>query len=266
MADASATTFDITFRNVGKQYGDLVVLDDLTVDIPHGQKVAIIGASGSGKTTMLRTLMGLETLNTGKINIGDTTVADAERKYHQTARERTYIGMVFQHFNLFPHLTALDNVALALRHVAKMPRTEAAEQSQELLDRVGLALKSSHFPRQLSGGQQQRVGIARALALRPEIVLFDEVTSALDPELVGEVLQVIRDLANESNMTMLLVTHEMNFARHIADRVLFMDGGHIVEDAPPRQIFTQPESPRCQQFLQAVLNPIDWETTPDQGT
>jgi polar amino acid transport system ATP-binding protein len=250
----------IRFRRVRKSYGELRVLDDLDLDIAEGEKVAIIGPSGSGKTTILRLLMTLERYESGTIEVGgellglrrqgDRLVPDTEAHLRQVRKQ---IGMVFQHFNLFPHMTALQNVIEAPIRVLRLSRREAEERARDLFAMVGLQEKAASYPRHLSGGQQQRVAIARALAMRPRIMLFDEVTSALDPELVGEVLQVIRRLARESGMTMLIVTHEMSFARDVADRIIFMEKGRIVEEGEPGVIFREPRSERTRAFLKAVL-------------
>ncbi len=250
----------IQLDHVVKRYGELVVLDNLTFDVQPGEKIALIGPSGSGKTTILRLLMTLETLSGGHI------LVDGEQLFHMQKggelvnadeahlhRMRAKIGMVFQHFNLFPHTSVLDNVTLAPILTQGVKRPDAEKRAMELLDMVGMSQKASAMPSQLSGGQKQRVAIARALALKPEIMLFDEVTSALDPELVEEVLNVMRLLAEETDMTMLLVTHEMNFARDFADRVLFFDSGRIVEQGPPSEIFTNPREERTQSFLRKVL-------------
>jgi polar amino acid transport system ATP-binding protein len=245
---------------VRKSYGAVNVLDDLDLDIAEGEKVAIIGPSGSGKTTILRLLMTLERYESGTIEVGgellglrrqgDRLVPDTEAHLRQVRKQ---IGMVFQHFNLFPHMTALQNVIEAPVRVLGLSRAAAEERARELFAMVGLQEKAASYPRHLSGGQQQRVAIARALAMRPRIMLFDEVTSALDPELVGEVLQVIRRLAKESGMTMLIVTHEMTFARDVADRIIFMEKGRIVEAGEPGVIFREPRSERTRAFLKAVL-------------
>ena len=250
----------IRFRQVRKSYGELRVLDDLDLEIAAGEKVAIIGPSGSGKTTILRLLMTLERYESGTIEVGgellglrregDRLVPDREAHLRQVRKQ---IGMVFQHFNLFPHMTALQNVLEAPIRVLGLPRREAEARARELFAMVGLQEKAGSYPRHLSGGQQQRVAIARALAMRPRIMLFDEVTSALDPELVGEVLRVIRQLAKESGMTMLIVTHEMSFARDVSDRVIFMEKGRIVEQGEPGVIFREPRSERTRAFLKAVL-------------
>jgi polar amino acid transport system ATP-binding protein len=247
-------------RGVNKYFGENHVLKDLDLDVPAGQKTAIIGPSGSGKTTILRLLMTLETPTSGDILIDGEPLGrvwDGTRytvlPAATTRAVRSRIGMVFQQFNLFPHMTVLRNITEAPMRSLGMSRAEAEAAALTLLGQVGLSDKATAYPRQLSGGQQQRVAIARALAMQPHIMLFDEVTSALDPELVGDVLAVIRDLAATTNTTMLLVTHEMSFARRISDRVIFMADGAVVEDAPPEDIFTNPSSPRTRAFLRAVL-------------
>jgi len=246
----------VRYRNISKSFGNLPILKDINLDIHPGEKVAVIGPSGSGKTTLARLLMTLEEPTSGTIEVegellwhrqvnGKLVRAD-ERHLHKV---RGNIGMVFQHFNLFPHMTILRNVTEAPIHVKGVPKEEAVEQAIFMLDKVGLKDKLHMYPSQLSGGQKQRVAIARALVMRPKVMLFDEVTSALDPELVGEVLEVIKGIAAEGEMAMLLITHEMDFARDVADRVLFTDGGTIVEEGAPEQIFYQPRSPRLQTFL-----------------
>jgi len=256
-----ATAPIVRFQEVTKAFGDLVVLRELDFDVAPAEKVCIIGPSGSGKTTILRVLMTLEKPNAGVIWVDgeplwhkqtkDGALVPADEKHLRKVRGN--IGMVFQHFNLFPHMTAIRNVYEAPVHVLGQPKEKAVARAQSLLDKVGLADKYEQFPSQLSGGQKQRVAIARALAMQPKVMLFDEVTSALDPELVGEVLGVIRELALEGEMAMLLVTHEMGFAREVSDRVVFFDKGQIVEQGPPEQIFSNPQNPRTQQFLGATL-------------
>jgi len=250
----------VRFDKVSKRYGDLVVLDQLELDIAPSERVAIIGPSGSGKTTVLRMLMTLERVDDGIIHVDgqplthmprNGRLVPASERYLRTVRGQ--IGMVFQHFNLFPHMTALQNCMEAPIHVLGLGRDEAEERAAELLRMVGLDDKMKHYPAQLSGGQQQRVAIARALAMRPKVMLFDEVTSALDPELVGEVLNVIRHIGEEHKLTMLMVTHQMGFAREFADRVCFFYGGRIVEQGSPDKIFSNPGNERTQQFLRAVL-------------
>lgn len=254
------TTPMVKFDKVTKCYGALTVLDSLNLEIAPNEKVAIIGPSGSGKTTVLRMLMTLERINDGVIYVdgeplthmqknGELVPADEQH----LRRVRGNIGMVFQHFNLFPHMTALKNCMEAPIHVLGLSKKQAEERAAELLDMVGLADKKDHYPSQLSGGQQQRVAIARALAMRPKVMLFDEVTSALDPELVGEVLNVIRKLGKEHHLTMLMVTHQMGFAREFADRVCFFYGGRIAEQGTPDEIFNDPKEERTRQFLSAVL-------------
>ena len=250
----------VVFDKVRKTYGELVVLDDLDFSVAAGEKVAIIGPSGSGKTTILRVLMTLVEPTGGVVYV------DGEPLWHQERggklvraseghlrKVRGKIGMVFQHFNLFPNMSVLRNVTEAPVHVKKQPRKAAEERAKELLAMVGLSDKLRHFPAQLSGGQKQRVAIARALALEPKVLLLDEVTSALDPELVGEVLGILRRLAHETEITMLIVTHEMGFARDVSDRVVFFDRGRVAEAGPPQEIFTSPKNPRTQAFLKAVL-------------
>ena len=249
----------IRFDNVTKRFGDLVVLDQFNFEVAQGEKVTLIGPSGSGKSTVLRILMTLEPYQEGTLTIANVPYHQpngrgAFRATEQHLRQiRTNVGMVFQSFNLFPHMTALRNVVEAPMAVLGLKRTEAECRAIELLSLVGLAEKKDHFPSQLSGGQQQRVAIARALAMRPRVLLFDEPTSALDPQLVGEVLGVIRGLAQEHDLTMLLVTHEMRFAREVSDRVCFFDKGRIVEQGSPDQIFSNPTQPRTREFLNSVL-------------
>jgi polar amino acid transport system ATP-binding protein len=250
----------ISFRKVYKAFGANRVLDGFDVDLMRGEKIAIIGPSGSGKTTILRILMTLESIDRGGVTIdgaglwtdcGDRPSVGAQGAALRTIRSK--IGMVFQSFNLFPHMTAIQNIAEAPMTVLRRSKDEAYADARDLLKKVGLEGKESSFPIQLSGGQQQRVAIARALAMKPQIMLFDEVTSALDPELVGEVLNVIRQLAREQDLTILMVTHQMGFAREFADRVCFIDGGRIVEQGAPQSIFQSPQNPRTQAFLRAVL-------------
>lgn len=254
-------------RNIGKHFGTTNVLNDISFGLEQGQALAIIGSSGSGKTTLLRCLNFLETPDQGKIIVNDNLLFDAADKAtwqeRSIRKKRLHFGMVFQSFHLFPQYTALDNVTLASRLLAKEnPRfktekkklyAEIEEQGRELLDRMGLSDRAGHYPHQLSGGQQQRVAIARALALKPDILCFDEPTSALDPELTGEVLKVIRSLA-EQNTTMIIVTHEMAFARDVADQVIFMDGGVIVEQGEARQVIEAPQQERTRQFLMRHAN------------
>ncbi|MFB9751815.1 ectoine/hydroxyectoine ABC transporter ATP-binding protein EhuA [Paenibacillus hodogayensis] len=246
----------VRYRGIRKSYGEIEVLRGIDLDLHAGEKVAVIGPSGSGKTTLARILMTLERPTGGTVEVEgellwhrrvkDRLVRADEKHLH---RVRSAIGMVFQHFHLFPHMTIVRNVTEAPIHVLRMPKAQAEEEALELLDKVGLRDKADSYPSQLSGGQKQRVAIARALIMKPKVMLFDEVTSALDPELVGEVLKVIKQLAEESSMTMLLITHEMDFARDVADRVIFTDGGLIVEQGPPEELFERPESERLQSFL-----------------
>ncbi|BCH34909.1 putative amino-acid ABC transporter ATP-binding protein y4tH [Mesorhizobium sp. L-8-10] len=250
----------VRFENVIKRYGALTVLDGLNLEIGRNEKVSIIGPSGSGKTTVLRMLMTLERINGGVIYVdGEPLTHELRNGKMVPASERHLrhvrgkIGMVFQHFNLFPHLTALQNCTEAPVSVLGLPKKQAEDRAAELLEMVGLGDKKGHYPIQLSGGQKQRVAIARALAMRPKVMLFDEVTSALDPELVGEVLNVIRKLGTEHDLTMLMVTHQMGFAKEFSDRVCFFYGGKIVEQGSPDQLFNNPQNERTQQFLSAVL-------------
>lgn len=224
-------------------------VDDVSTQVAKGEVVVIIGPSGSGKSTFLRCLNGLEEFDDGQVIIDGIDIAGSKTNLNAVRRE---VGMVFQHFNLFPHKTVLENVTLAQRIVRKRKVAEAHDKAMALLTKVGIAEKVNEYPSRLSGGQQQRVAIARALAMDPKVMLFDEPTSALDPEMVGEVLDVMKQLAREG-MTMAVVTHEMGFAREVAHRVLFMDAGKVLEDAPPAQFFTAPHEPRAQAFLKQVL-------------
>ena len=239
----------ITVRNLHKHFGDLVVLNGIDEHISQGEVVAIIGPSGSGKSTFLRCLNLLESVTEGEVLVDDEPINDPKVDVN---RIRQKMGMVFQQFNLFPHLTIMENITLAPVLLKKMTKPEAIERGMELLKRVNLAEKADAYPAQLSGGQKQRVAIARALAMDPEIMLFDEPTSALDPEMVGEVLDVMKDLA-KSGMTMVIVTHEMGFAREVASRVLFMDQGIVMESGTPEQIFGNPQNERTKNFLSKVL-------------
>lgn len=246
----------VRYRKISKSFGSLHILKEINLDIAPGEKVAVIGPSGSGKTTLARLLMTLEEPTSGTIEVdgellwhkqinGKLVRAD-ERHLHKV---RGKIGMVFQHFNLFPHMNILRNVTEAPIHVLGLSKEEAHDRAIAMLERVGMADKLTAYPSQLSGGQKQRVAIARALVMRPKVMLFDEVTSALDPELVGEVLHVIKEIAAEGEMAMMLITHEMDFAKEVADRVVFTDSGTIVEQGPPEQIFNNPQSLRLQTFL-----------------
>jgi len=250
----------VRFERVSKRFGPLTVLDDVSLDIAANEKVAIIGPSGSGKTTVLRMLMTLERIDGGVIWVDGEPMTHVQRNGQMVPadaahlrRVRGKIGMVFQQFNLFPHMTALKNCMEAPVTVLGLTKREAVQRAAELLEMVGLGDKKDHYPSQLSGGQQQRVAIARALAMRPKVMLFDEVTSALDPELVGEVLNVIRKLGKEHNLTMLMVTHQMGFAKEFADRVCFFYQGKIAEEGPPQEMFSNPKNERTRQFLRAVL-------------
>jgi len=232
-----------------KSFGNLKVLREISTEIHQGEVVAIIGPSGCGKSTFLRCLNLLEKPTSGKIFIDgtDITVPGVD-----VMKIRENVGMVFQHFHLFPHMTVLKNIAYAPAKVKKLPKEQAQAKAMQLLDRVGLAEKADVYPSKLSGGQKQRVAIARALAMEPNVMLFDEPTSALDPEMVKEVLDVIKAVS-QSGMTMAIVTHEMGFAREVADRIFFLDGGKVAEDAPPNEFFSNPKSDRAQQFLEKVL-------------
>lgn len=239
----------ITIRNIWKFFGSLTALNDVSLEIIPGEKVVIIGPSGSGKSTLLRSINRLETIDKGLIIVDGLDINSSENDINTIRQE---LGMVFQSFNLFPHKTVLQNITMAPIHLRKLSIHEAEEQALQLLKKVGLSDKINVYPSYLSGGQQQRVAIARALAMHPKIMLFDEPTSALDPEMVTEVLEVMKTLAKEG-MTMIVVTHEMGFAREVADRVIFMDKGQIVETGPPETIFTSPQHPRLQQFLKQIL-------------
>ncbi len=256
----STTDPFLVLRGITKTYGSEIVLRGLDLEVARGERVAIIGRSGSGKTTLLRLVMALERPTSGNVILGSTpTWPEHDRRGQPTASERhlrhvrTNIGMVFQQFNLFPTMTARQNVAEGPRHVLRLSRNEAEKRACDLLERVGLSKKLDRYPSELSGGEQQRVAIARALAMGPEVMLFDEITSALDPELVGEVLDVLRELAVDSGVTMLIVTHEIAFAREVADRVVFLADGEIAEQGPPRRLLDDPTDMRTKAFLDAVL-------------
>ena len=240
---------DIRLSAVTKAFGDVPVLNDITLDVADGEVVVLIGASGSGKSTLLRIMSGLETATSGEVVVGGVPMHEPRR----APEIRGHVGMVFQQFNLFPHLDALGNVTLALRKVYKMSKDDADKKGLEVLARVGMDDRAHHYPSQLSGGQQQRVAIARALAVDPRIIFFDEATSALDPELVGEVTTVMRSLAQDG-MTMVVVTHEMGFARRTADRVVFMADGVIAEQGSPDEMFGNPQHPKTIQFLSKVTD------------
>lgn len=249
----------VRFVNVSKRYGSLTVLDGLDLDISEGEMVSVIGPSGSGKTTVLRVLMTLETIDDGVIYVDGEPLTHMEQNgvlvpsnSRYLREKRQSIGMCFQHFNLFPHMTALENCMEGPVYSLGMTKKEAQERAEDLLELVGVADKRDQYPSRLSGGQQQRVAIARALAMRPKVLLFDEVTSALDPEVIGEVTNVIRKLVNDLNLTMLMVTHQMGFARDISDRVCLFYAGRIEEQGSPEEVFDNPQEERTQQFLSAV--------------
>ncbi|SDR95451.1 L-glutamate ABC transporter ATP-binding protein [Corynebacterium timonense] len=239
----------IRIDGVDKYFGEFHALKNISLDIPRGQVVVVLGPSGSGKSTLCRTINRLETIDTGTIEIDGKRLPEEGK---ELAKLRADVGMVFQQFNLFPHLTIRDNITLGPIKVRKMSKSEATARAGELLERVGIANQADKYPAQLSGGQQQRVAIARALAMNPKVMLFDEPTSALDPEMVGEVLDVMTELAR-SGMTMLVVTHEMGFARKVADRILFMADGELVEDSDPETFFDSPSSDRARDFLGKIL-------------
>ncbi|MGG4397933.1 amino acid ABC transporter ATP-binding protein [Paenibacillus thiaminolyticus] len=240
----------IQFHQINKHYGKFHVLKDINLSIKQGEVVVVIGPSGSGKSTMVRCINRLETVTDGELLVDGVRVNDKSIDINQLRRN---IGMVFQHFNLYPHKTVLENITLAPIQVAGMSRQEAEQAAMLNLEKVGIADKAKAYPSQLSGGQQQRVAIARGLAMKPKIMLFDEPTSALDPETIGEVLDVMRTLAKEG-MTMVVVTHEMGFAREVADRIVFMDQGRIIEEAEPADFFTSPREERARVFLSRILN------------
>ncbi|WP_140766193.1 ectoine/hydroxyectoine ABC transporter ATP-binding protein EhuA [Mesorhizobium sp. B4-1-4] len=249
----------VRFMGVTKRYGALTVLDQLNLDVAEGEVVSIIGPSGSGKTTVLRMLMTLETINGGVIYVDGKPLTHMPKRgvlvpgdSRYLRKMRTNIGMCFQHFNLFPHMTALQNCMEGPVQVLGLSKPEARERAEELLDMVGMIEKKDQHPARLSGGQQQRIAIARALAMRPKVMLFDEVTSALDPEVIGEVTNVIRKIVSDFRLTMLMVTHQMGFARDISDRVCFFFGGKIEEQGPPEEFFGNPRRERTQKFLSAV--------------
>jgi L-cystine transport system ATP-binding protein len=249
----------IEVKKLGKSFGELVVFQDIDLQVDSGEIVVLVGPSGSGKSTLLRCLNGLETPDSGSIQIGDAVwnaALDASSKKKAVQRIRTLTGMVFQSFNLFPHMTVLENVTMAPTIVKKMSKADAANIGETLLEKVGLLHKKDEYPSRLSGGQQQRVAIARALAMQPQIMLFDEPTSALDPELTGEVLAVMKKLASEG-MTMIIVTHEMKFAREVANRIIFMSDGVIQEEGTPEQFFDQPKTERARKFLRQLASEPD---------
>src|SRR6476619_583599 len=248
-------------ESVCKNFGALRVLKGITLEVGKGQVLVMVGPSGSGKSTFLRCINHLEQVNAGRLYVDGDLIGYREKKRgdklyeispRDAAKQRRDIGMVFQHFNLFPHRTALENLVEAPVHVKRVKKADAVKRAKDLLDQVGMAEKATAYPAQLSGGQQQRVAIARALAMNPKLMLFDEPTSALDPELVGEVLEVMKKLAQEG-MTMVVVTHEMGFAREVADQLVFMDGGVVVESGPPREVLANPKHERTKAFLSKVL-------------
>ncbi|KYZ76623.1 glutamine ABC transporter ATP-binding protein [Anaerosporomusa subterranea] len=239
----------IEIQNIDKYFGALHVLKNISLTVPRGQRLVILGPSGSGKSTLLRTINGLETIQSGSVTVDGINVHEHKSNLYKV---RQLTGMVFQQFNLFNHKSVIDNITMAPIHVQKRNRKEAEAEAIVLLERVGLPEKAHAYPSQLSGGQQQRVAIARALALRPKVMLFDEPTSALDPEMIQEVLDVMKDIAHEA-MTMLVVTHEIGFAKEAADRVIFMDNGLIIEDAATSEFFSNPKSERTRQFLSKIL-------------
>ena len=238
----------IKFKNVHKHFKDLHVINGVNLEIKQGEVVVVCGPSGSGKSTLIRTVNQLEPIQQGEIWVDGVNVADPATDLNKI---RTEVGFVFQHFNLYPHLTVLENIVLSPMKVKKISRADAEQKALELLDRVGLKHKKDALPGELSGGQQQRVAIARGLAMEPRVLLFDEPTSALDPEMVGEVLKVMKDLA-KTGMTMMCVTHEMGFAREVADRIIFVDHGQIVEESDPESFFMNPQTERAQQFLAQI--------------
>lgn len=240
----------VEFHQVNKWFGSLHVLRDINLKIDAGEVVVVCGPSGSGKSTLIRCINRLEGIQSGELVVDGLSLSDPRL---DTAKLRANVGMVFQSFNLYPHMTVLQNITLAPVKVRRLNAVEAEKTARDLLNRVGIPEKASDYPANLSGGQQQRVAIARALAMRPKIMLFDEPTSALDPEMINEVLEVMSDLAREG-MTMVVVTHEMGFARRVANRIVFMDEGRVVEEAEPERFFTAPESARAQQFLSKILS------------
>lgn len=240
----------IKFTNVEKHYGDFHVLKNINLEIQKGEVVVIVGPSGSGKSTLLRCMNRLETISSGELVVNGVKLNDKKTDINAFRKK---VGMVFQHFNLYPHKTVLENITLAPMKVLKQSKEEAEETARFYLEKVGIPDKANSYPSQLSGGQQQRVAIARGLAMKPDIMLFDEPTSALDPEMIGEVLDVMKTLAREG-MTMVVVTHEMGFAKEVADRIIFVDKGQILEDAKPAEFFKEPKDERAKIFLSRILN------------
>lgn len=250
MAAQSTNGHLVEIDHVKKSFGSNVVLDDVSLSIDRGEAIVVAGVSGSGKSTMLRCINGLETVDSGDIRFDGHSIPQAGKSIYDLRAE---IGMVFQQFNLFPHKTVLDNITLGPREVKGVSDSEAEERARKLLDQVGIPEKSDQYPADLSGGQQQRVAIARALAMEPKLMLFDEPTSALDPEMIREVLDVMRDLAR-GGMTMVVVTHEMGFAREVCDRIVFIDEGKIVEEGPPEEFFNHAQSQRARDFVDKILH------------
>ena len=241
----------IEFKQVDKYYGDFHALKDINLHIEKGEVVVLLGPSGSGKSKLLRCINALEEISTGQLLVNNVDLHDQRTNLNEV---RKHLGMVFQHFHLYPHKTVTENLILAPMKVLKVSKAEATKKAMELLEQVGLADKKDSYPSQLSGGQQQRVAIARSLAMNPSVMLFDEPTSALDPEMVGEVLEVMKNLAREKGMTMVVVTHEMGFAREVADRVIFMADGQILEDTDADTFFDHPKEERAKQFLSKIIN------------
>lgn len=241
----------LEIKNLRKNYDDTIVLDDINIDVHKGEVVVVLGPSGCGKSTLLRCINGLESIQDGEIFLKDELISNQDKKMHLV---RQKIGMVFQSYDLFPHLTILDNILLGPTKSQHRDKNEVIKEAEKLLERVGLLEKKNAYPRQLSGGQKQRVAIVRALCMHPEVILFDEVTAALDPEMVREVLDVMLELAKEG-ATMVIVTHEMQFARAIADRIIFLDNSKVVEESSPEEFFTNPKTERAKQFL----NVFDFE-------
>lgn len=250
--DRSEPEFAVTFRGVNKYFGQFQALKNINLDVPKGQKIIILGPSGSGKSTLIRCINGLEAFQEGEIRVGNTTV---DRELGTIHEVRQKVGMVFQQFNLFPHLSILQNCTIGLVKGRGMPETEARQRATDALTRVRISDQQDKYPTALSGGQQQRAAIARALCLQPEVMLFDEPTSALDPEMVQEVLEVMLELAT-TGMTMICVTHEMGFAQKVADRMIFMDGGSILQDDTPENMISKPKSPRVAEFFNHVLSHV----------
>ncbi len=239
----------IEFNHVGKYYGDFHALKDINLEVDAGETVVLIGPSGSGKSTLIRTINGLEPIQEGHLIVNDYDLADNKTDMNKIRKD---VGMVFQHFNLYANKTVLENLMLAPRKVLKMDEAENKENAMKLLEKVGLVDKAEKMPSSLSGGQQQRIAIARSLAMKPKALLFDEPTSALDPEMINDVLNLMKSIAEDSDMTMLVVTHEMGFAKEVADRVIFMAEGEILEDTPTAQFFEKPKEKRAQQFLSQI--------------